>query len=55
MAGPPSLEETVGGLGQELAELVTQHISEMSVDLGGPDTRVSEQHLGNANIHAPLE
>src|SRR5271168_3738143 len=53
-AGPPSLEEAVGGLEQELAELVPQGISQMSIDLGGSDARVSHQHLDDADIHASL-
>src|SRR5271157_6243008 len=54
-AGPPSLEEAVGGLEQELAELVPQRIGQMGIDLGGSNARVSEQHLDDADIHAPLE
>ena len=41
-AGPPSLEEAVGGLEQKLAELVPQRISQMGIDLGGSDGQVSE-------------
>ena len=41
-AGPPSFEEAVGGLEQELAELVPQRISQMGIDLGGSQAGVSE-------------
>src|ERR1700677_960405 len=54
-AGPPSLEEAVGGLEKELAELVTKRISQMGIALGGTNARVSEQHLDDADIDAPLE
>ena len=54
-AGPPSLEEAVGGLEQQLAELVAQRVSEMGIDHGGSQAGVSEQHLDDADIHAPLE
>ena len=35
MAGPPSLEQAVGGLSQEVAELVPQGLGQVGVDLGG--------------------
>ena len=54
-AGLPSFEEAVSGLEQELAELVPQRISQMGIDLGGSNARVSEQHLDDADIHAPLK
>jgi hypothetical protein len=55
MAGPPSLKEAIGGLTEELTELVPQRIGEVGVDLGGTQTRVSEQDLDDADIDAPLE
>ena len=55
MAGPPSLEEAVGGLTQEVTELVPQRLGEVGVDLGGSQARMSEQDLDDADIHAPLE
>ena len=55
MAGPPSLEEAIGGLTEEMTELVPQRIGEVGVDLGGSQTRVSEQDLDDADIDAPLE
>ena len=55
MAGPPSLEESIGGLTEEITELVPQRIGEVGVDLGGSQARVSEQDLDDADIHATLE
>ena len=55
IAGLPSLEEAVGGLGQQLAELVPQWLGQVGVDLGGSQARVSEQDLDDADIHATLE
>ena len=55
MARPPSLEEAIGGLTEELAKLIPQRIGEVGVDLGGTQARVSEQDLDDADIHAALE
>ena len=41
-AGPPFLEETVGGLEKKLTKLVPQRISQMGMDLGRSQARVSE-------------
>jgi hypothetical protein len=55
MAGPPSLEEAIGGLAEEMTELIPQRIAQVGVDLGGSQTRVSEQDRDDADIDAPLE
>ena len=55
MAGPPSLEEAVGGLAQQFTELVPQWICQMGVDLGGSQARMPEQDLDDADVHTPLE
>src|SRR6516225_1983567 len=55
MAGPPSLEEAVGGLAQQCAELVPQRLCEVGIDLGGSQARMPEQDLDDANVHAALE
>src|SRR5271170_5502124 len=55
MAGPPSLEEALGGLRQELAELVPQGLGQVGVDLGGSQARMSEQERDHADVDAPLE
>ena len=55
MAGPPSLEEAIGGLTEEVTELIPQRLGEVGVDLGGSQARVSEQDLDDADIHATLE
>src|SRR5271156_1609249 len=55
MAGAPSFQEAVGGLGQELAELVPQGLAQVGVDLGRSEARMSEQDLDDANVDAPLE
>src|SRR5580692_12031944 len=55
MARPPSLEEAIGGLTEELAKLIPQRIGEVGVDLGGSQTRVSEQDLDDADIDALFE
>ena len=55
MAGPPSLEEAVGGLTQEETELVPQRLGQMGVDLGGSQARMAEQDLDEPDVHAALE
>jgi hypothetical protein len=55
MARPPSLEEAVGRLIEEVTELIPQRIGEVGVDLGGSQARVPEQDLDDADIDAPLE
>ena len=55
MLGPHSLEETIGGLAEQLAEVLTQRFGEVSVYLRGSDARMSEQDLDDADIHASLE
>src|SRR5580693_7931701 len=55
MAGPPSLEQAIGGLTEEVTELVPQRLGEVGVDLGGSQARVSEQDLDDADIHATLK
>src|SRR3954452_24058624 len=55
MAGPPSLEEAVGGLAQQFAELVPQRLRQVRVDLGRSQARMPEQDLDDADVHAPLE
>jgi hypothetical protein len=55
MLRPPSLEETVGGLAEQLPQILTQGFGEVGVDLGRLDAGMSKQHLDNADVHAPLE
>ena len=52
---PPSLEETLGGLGEQLPQVFTQRFGQVSIDFRRSHTRMSEQDLDNANVHAPLE
>jgi hypothetical protein len=54
-AGPPSLEEAVGGLAQQRAELVPQRLGQVGVDRRGSQARMAEQDLDDADVHAPLE
>ena len=54
-AGPPSLEEAVGGLTQQGAELIPQRLGQVGVDLGGSQARMPQQDLDDADVHAPLE
>ena len=49
------LEEAVGGLAQQFAELVPQWLCQVGVDLRGSQTRMPEQDLDDADVHAPLE
>jgi hypothetical protein len=37
MLGPPSLEETLGGLPEQLPQILTQRFAQMGIDLGGTD------------------
>jgi len=53
--GPPSLEEAVGGLAEQLAKLVTQRLRQMGVDLRGLQSGMPEQDLDDADVHTPLE
>src|SRR5271155_5371075 len=55
MAGPPSLEEAVGGLAQQFAELVPQWLCQMGVDLSGSQARMPKQDLDDADVHSLLE
>src|SRR3954465_12604754 len=55
MAGPPSVEEAVGGLAQQVAELIPQGLGQMGVDLGGSQARMPEQDLDDPDVHTPLE
>ena len=55
MAGPPSLEEAVGGLAEQFAELVPQRLGQVGVDLRGSQARMPEQDLDDADVHASLE
>src|SRR5208282_5710683 len=55
MAGPPSLEEAVGGLAQQRAKLVPQRLGQVGVDLRGAQARMAEQDLDDPDVHAPLE
>src|SRR3954471_2336637 len=55
MAGPPSLEEAVGGLAEQFAELVPQRLGQVGVDLGGSQARMPEQDLDDPDVHTPLE
>ncbi len=55
MPGPPSLEETVGGLAEQLAEVVTQWFGQVGVDLRGSDARMSEQDLDDSAVHTSLK
>ena len=55
MAGPPSLEEAVGGLAQQRAKLVPQRLGQVGVDLRGSQARMAEQDLDDPDVHAPLE
>src|SRR5208283_5769628 len=54
-AGPPSLEEAVGGLAQQRAELVPQRLGQVGVDLRGSQARMPEQDLDDPDVHTPLE
>ena len=49
------VEKTVGGLGEQLPEVLTQRFGQVSIDFRGSYTRMSEQDLNNANVHALLE
>src|SRR6202044_1730019 len=55
MAGPPSLEEAVGGLTEEMTELIPQRIGEVGVDLGGRRIIKKKKDLEDGDIHAPLQ
>jgi hypothetical protein len=55
MVGPPSLEETIGGLAEQLPKILTQRFAQVSVDLCRSYARMSEQNLDQANIHASLQ
>ena len=55
MTGPPSLEEAVGGLTQQVAELVPQRLGEVGIDLGGLQAGVAEQDLNDPDVYALLK
>ena len=55
MAGPPSFEQAVGGLLQQLPEVLPHRLREVGVDLGGTDARMAQQNLNQADVHALLE
>jgi hypothetical protein len=55
MVGPPSLEQTLGGLMEQSPQVIAQRFAEMGVDLGGADTCMPQQNLDDANVHALLE
>jgi len=55
MMGPPSLEETLGDLVQQVPQVLTQRFAQMRIDFGGADTRMSQQNLDDANVHASLQ
>src|SRR3954447_19900633 len=55
MAGPPSVEEALGGLAQQVAELILQRLGEVSVDLRGPQAGMPEQDLDDADVHPAQE
>ena len=55
MAGRPLLEEAVGGLAQQDAELILQRLGEVGVDLRGPQAGMPEQDLDNADVHPAQE
>ena len=52
MTGAPSLEEAVGGLAQQVAELILQRLGEVGVDLRGPQAGMPEQDLDDADVYA---
>ena len=53
--GPPSFEQTLGGLGEQLPEVLTQRFTQVGVYLRGSYTGVSQQDLDNTDVHASLE
>ena len=55
MFGPPSLEEAVGGLTEQLPEILAQRFGQVGVDLRGADARMPEQDLNHADVHALFE
>src|SRR5271156_2333504 len=55
MARPPSLEEAVGGLRQEVTELVPQGLGQVGIDLGGPRALKTQKDLDDPDVHAALE
>ena len=55
MVRPPSLEETVGGLAEQLPEIFPQRFGQVGVDLRGADAGMPQQDLDDADVHAPLE
>ena len=50
-----SLEQAVGGPAEQLPEIVSQRLGQVRVDLRGSQTRMPEQHLNDADVHALLE
>ena len=55
MAGPPSLEETLGDLVEQSPQIFTQRFAQVGVDLRGADTCMSQQNLDDTNIHASFQ
>jgi hypothetical protein len=55
MVGPPSLEEAVGCLTQEEADLVAQRLGQVGVNLGAAQARMAEQDRDDPDIDATLE
>ena len=40
MAGPPSLDQAIGGLAQQFAEMIPQRLGQVGVDLCGSQARM---------------
>src|SRR5215469_17964546 len=55
MARPPSVEEAVGGLAQQVAKLCLQRLGQVGVDDGRLQARMPEQELDDADIDAARE
>ena len=53
--GPPSVEEAVRDVPQQFSQILTQRFRQVRVVLRGLQTRMPQQDLNQANIHAPLE
>jgi hypothetical protein len=55
MVRPPSLEEAVGGLAEQLPEVLPQRFGQVGVDLRRADAGMSEQDLDNTDVDVPLK
>jgi hypothetical protein len=55
MAGPPSLEETRGGVAEQLPQILTQRFAQMRIHFRRADAGMSQQNLDDANVHATLQ